>query len=92
MRLREAHEALIPGRVSELRPDRDHGFILTSEGAQLYFHRNSVMDGGFDALKRGDPVRFVEALGDTGPTASKVWSAAAAAAAAGEGAKEESER
>jgi len=33
------------------------------------------MNGGFDKLKRGDPVHFVEGMGDTGPTASKVWPA-----------------
>jgi cold shock CspA family protein len=49
---------------------------VTPEGTQLYFHRNSVMDD-FDQLKPGDPVSFVEATGDTGPTASKVWRASA---------------
>jgi cold shock CspA family protein len=39
----------------------------------LYFHRNSLLAGDFDKLKRGDEVRYVEAMGDTGPTARKVW-------------------
>jgi hypothetical protein len=37
-----------------------------------YFHRNSVLAGDFDALRRGDEVYYVEDMGDTGPTASKV--------------------
>jgi hypothetical protein len=37
------------------------------------FHRNSLLSGGFDALERGDEVYYVEDMGDTGPTASKVW-------------------
>ncbi len=69
----KAHAAMLPGRVAQLVPDHDHGFIATPNGTQLYFHRNSVMNGGFDSLKPGDPVSFVEATGDTGPTASKVW-------------------
>lgn len=67
------HPAPVQGQISELFSARDYGFILTSGGARLYFHRNSVMNGGFDRLKRGDAVQFIEVMGDTGPTASKVW-------------------
>ncbi len=52
-----------------------HGFILTHEGTQLYFHRNSLLDGEFDRLQVGDRVHFTEADGDTGPIAYKVWPA-----------------
>jgi ribosome-associated translation inhibitor RaiA/cold shock CspA family protein len=68
----KTHEPMLPGRVAQVVPDQDHGFLVTPAGTQLYFHRNSVMDG-FDHLKPGDAVNFVEATGDTGPTASKVW-------------------
>ncbi len=67
------HDAMFQGQVSQLYPDEDHGFILTHTGTQLYFHRNSVMNNGFDLLKKGDAVHFVETVGDTGPIASKVW-------------------
>ena len=60
------------GQVSELNPDRDFGFLLTKEGGQLYFHRNSVLTGDFDALKPRDEVYYVEDVGDTGPIATKV--------------------
>jgi len=60
------------GQVAEIAPERDHGFLLTKEGGLLYFHRNSVLNGDFDTLKRGDEVHYVEDLGDTGPTAVKV--------------------
>lgn len=69
------HASPVQGLIAELFSDRDYDFILTSQGARLYFHRNSVMNGSFDKLKRGDAVHFVEGLGDTGPTASKVWPA-----------------
>ena len=60
------------GQVTELVPDRDCGFLLTKEGGQLYFHRNSLLNGDFDALKLREEVYYVEAVGDTGPMATKV--------------------
>jgi len=60
------------GQVAELAQDKDHGFLMTKEGGLLYFHRNSVLTGNFDMLKRGDAVHYVEDMGDTGPTAIKV--------------------
>lgn len=69
----KTHPEAFYGQVAQLLPEEDHGFILTKEGALLYFHRNSVMNGDFERLRRGDRVHYVEAMGDTGPTASKVW-------------------
>ena len=70
----QTHEAALEfvGQVAELQPDQDFGFLLTKEGGLLYFHRNSVLTGNFDELRRGDDVTYVEEMGDTGPTASKV--------------------
>ncbi|HSK38337.1 MAG TPA: HPF/RaiA family ribosome-associated protein [Arenibaculum sp.] len=62
-----------PGQVAQLYPLEDHGFILTGSGTQLYFHRNSVMDNDFEELKVGDKVDYVETMGDTGPTAVKIY-------------------
>ncbi|HTY69941.1 MAG TPA: HPF/RaiA family ribosome-associated protein [Alphaproteobacteria bacterium] len=67
------HTPLFEGRVSQIFRDRDFGYIRTDSGAQLYFHRNSLMDGGFDALKPGEPVNYMESVGETGPAAAKVW-------------------
>jgi ribosome-associated translation inhibitor RaiA/cold shock CspA family protein len=60
------------GQIAELNPDRDYGFLLTKEGGLLYFHRNSMLAGDFDALKPRDEVYYVEEVGDTGPLATKV--------------------
>jgi cold shock CspA family protein len=68
-------DAFFAGEVSQLYPGEDHGFLLTHEGTQLYFHRNSLVQRDFDDLKVGDRVRFVQTVGDTGPIASKVWRA-----------------
>jgi cold shock CspA family protein/ribosome-associated translation inhibitor RaiA len=62
------------GRIARLLADRDCGFIETSDGAEIYFHRNSVAEGGFDKLTVGDEVRFVAQHGESaqGPQASTV--------------------
>jgi ribosome-associated translation inhibitor RaiA/cold shock CspA family protein len=65
-----AHEFL--GQVAEMHPDKDHGFLMTKEGGLLYFHRNAVLIGEFDRLKRGDALSYVEEVGDTGPIATKI--------------------
>ena len=68
------HEAAneFRGQVAELTPEKDFGYVMTKEGGLLYFHRNSLLGGDFDALRRGDDVSYVEQAGDTGPIASKV--------------------
>ena len=60
------------GQVAEIDPAGDFGFLLTKEGGMLYFHRNSMLSGDFEDLKRGAEVYYVEDVGDTGPTAAKV--------------------
>lgn len=69
--LRDAENQFL-GQVAELHPETDHGFLVTKEGGLLYFHRNSLLSGDFDALKHGDMVAYVEDAGDTGPIATKV--------------------
>ena len=61
------------GQVAELAPEKNQGFLLTREGGLLYFHRNAILAGNFDKLRRGDEVYYVEDVGDTGPMATKVW-------------------
>jgi ribosome-associated translation inhibitor RaiA/cold shock CspA family protein len=60
------------GQVAEMAPEKDHGFVMTKEGGLLYFHRNAVLIGDFDRLRRGDAVSYVEEVGDTGPIATKI--------------------
>lgn len=68
------HEALneFRGQVAEITPTDDFGFLMTKEGGLLYFHRNAMLSGEFDKLRRGDEVTYVEEVGDTGPIATKV--------------------
>jgi ribosomal subunit interface protein len=66
------HELPDHGKVSELNTSNDFGRIVTSNGRDIYFHRNSLVDGDFDALQVGSEVRFVEEPGEQGPQASSV--------------------
>lgn len=66
----KAHEEPGHGRVVRLFPD--YGFIDSADGLEVYFHRNSLVDGDFDGLEQGDEVRFAVEQGDKGPQASSV--------------------
>ena len=48
------------------------GFLKTSDGREVYFHRNSVLNDAFPRLKVGTRVTFAEEEGDKGPQASTV--------------------
>lgn len=62
----------VHGRVVRFVAGTEYGFIETSVGEEVYFHRNSVVDGAFDRLKVGDEVRLSVAEGENGPQASAV--------------------
>lgn len=66
------HEPVPHGTIAKLCPEQDHGFILVSDGREIYFHRNSVAGGKFNDLKIDQEVRFSEAPGDKGPHATIV--------------------
>ena len=42
------------GQIAEVTPEQDFGFLMTKEGGLLYFHRNALLNGDIDDLKRGD--------------------------------------
>jgi cold shock CspA family protein len=60
------------GLVDRLFPEEGYGFIQTRDGRDIYFHRNSVLNGGFVRLRQGMEVRFNEEEGEKGPQASTV--------------------
>jgi cold shock CspA family protein/ribosome-associated translation inhibitor RaiA len=66
------HETPPHGRIAALHPERDHGFITSSDGREIYFHRNSVAEVRLEDLHPGQEVRFSEAIGDKGPQATLV--------------------
>lgn len=68
----KVHEPQPEGRVVRLFPDEGYGFLESRDGREIYFHANSVIGRGFEALSVGDRVRFVETRGVEGPQASTV--------------------
>jgi cold shock CspA family protein len=60
------------GRIKQLLAGKDCGFIEMSDGREVYFHRNAVLNGAFDRLEAGSEVRFVEEEGEKGAQASTV--------------------
>lgn len=68
----KTHEAPDHGKIVELNPEQDFGRILSSDGRDIYFHRNSLVRGEYGELEVGSEVRFVEEDGDMGPQASTV--------------------
>lgn len=63
---------VLAGQVALIEPGADHGFLIDNSGTQLYFHRDSVTNGRFETLRRGDSVHYVPETRDTGPVAVKV--------------------
>ena len=66
------HEPSPRGRVVRLDAAGEYGFLEAGDGHEVYFHRNSVLDGGFDDLAVGSDVVFSEQAGEQGPRASAV--------------------
>ncbi|WP_342644179.1 HPF/RaiA family ribosome-associated protein [Rhodoligotrophos ferricapiens] len=62
------------GKVVRLFPEQNYGFVEVIGSPDLYFTRNSVVDGSFDELKVGMMVRVTRATteGPWGPQASSV--------------------
>lgn len=60
------------GRVARLFPGEGYGFIESDDGREIYFHRNSLVNGDFEDLEVGTVVRFAEERGEKGPQASSV--------------------
>jgi cold shock CspA family protein len=67
----KAHEGQPTGTVVRLDELGEFGFLETSDGREIYFHRNSVLDG-FEHLSVGSRVSFAEEMGEKGPQASTV--------------------
>lgn len=69
----KSHDVPPHGKITGLFPADDYGTITDSDGREIYFHRNSVVNAEFDSLDIDVEVRFVEEAGDKGPQASSVY-------------------
>lgn len=68
----KTHETPSHGKIIRLFPNDNYGLIETNDKREIYFHRNSIINGDFDELEIGNTVRFSETDGDNGPRASTV--------------------
>ncbi|MGE0719769.1 MAG: HPF/RaiA family ribosome-associated protein [Alphaproteobacteria bacterium] len=60
----KSHEVPPHGVVERLFAGEGYGFVRMPDGQEVYFHRNAVVEGGFEALAVGDPVRCEIAQGE----------------------------
>jgi cold shock CspA family protein/ribosome-associated translation inhibitor RaiA len=68
----KTHQASPRARVARLFPEEGYGFLETTDGREIYFHKNSVLNNAFERLATGSTVSFTEEKGDQGPQASTV--------------------
>jgi cold shock CspA family protein len=72
----KVHEGIpysdLQGVVDKLFVDESYGFILSTDGRDVYFHESSLKDKNIADLTIGDEVRFAQAEGDKGPCAAWV--------------------
>ena len=69
-----AHEVPSHGKIVSIDPNTGYGFIETSDGVEVYFHRNTVTIGRFEDLKPGAEVRVEYGVQESvnGPQATTV--------------------
>jgi len=60
------------GRVAQLFPIDEYGYIEAGDGHEVYFQKSSVLGDAFDRFAVGSTVSFVEEPGEKGPQASTV--------------------
>ena len=60
------------GTIKKLIRDRGFGFISSEDGTEIFFHRNSIVDGDFDAMNEEQSVEFEIETTPKGPSAVNV--------------------
>lgn len=68
----KVHPSPHQGTIARLFADEGYGFIQTPDGREIYFHRNAVVEGGWEKIDLGTHVRFTEEVGEKGPHAHYV--------------------
>jgi CspA family cold shock protein len=60
------------GKVKKLIRDRGFGFILDTDGREVFFHRSSLVGSDFDSIREEQAVEFDVEQSDKGPRAVNV--------------------
>ena len=69
-------EVSMKGTITRVVRDRDFGFIRSTDGQEVFFHRNGLQQMDFDSLKEGSTVEFEVEQSEKGPRATNVRSSA----------------
>ena len=65
------------GTIKRVVRERGYGFIRSSDGQEVFFHRNGLQQMDFDSLKEGLTVEFEVEPSEKGPRATNVRQSAA---------------
>ncbi|MGZ3249369.1 MAG: HPF/RaiA family ribosome-associated protein [Croceibacterium sp.] len=68
----KSHDGAPIATVTRLDPSGEFGFLEASDGEEIYFHHNALVNAHMNDLAVGTRVTFAEASGDKGPQASTV--------------------
>ena len=60
------------GTIKRVVRDRGFGFIRSTDGQEVFFHRNGLQQMDFDSLKEGSTVEFEVEQSEKGPRAANV--------------------
>lgn len=68
----KAHEAEFIGEVVRVYPDEGYGFIRRTDGEELYFSSDNLVNTRLDQLREGEAVKFIEEVAAEGLQAKRV--------------------
>lgn len=68
----KSHDAAPVATVTHFDDAAGFGFLETQDGREIYFHKNSLIDGASRLVAPGTRVTFFEEMGEKGPQASTV--------------------
>lgn len=60
------------GIIKRVIRDRGFGFIRSTDGQEIFFHRSTLQQMTFDGIKEGEAVEFEMEKGEKGPRATSV--------------------
>ena len=60
------------GTIKRVVRDRGFGFIRSTDGQEVFFHRKSLQQITFEGLQEGSTVEFEVEQSDKGPRATNV--------------------
>jgi len=49
---------MMKGKVKNLKPEQNFGFIRGEDGQEYFFHRSAVVGDYYDSMEKGSPVEF----------------------------------